>query len=95
MSHGRKKRSTPTTEGQTEETLSAIIRVLAKGEEEELQSSNQTSHSVHHLGDLVCMSETWFVSSVVSVSVLCLLLSALIVVWGCHSLNTAKSKLPM
>ncbi|EYC15111.1 hypothetical protein Aduo_011565 [Ancylostoma duodenale] len=95
MSHGRKKRSTPTTEGQTEETLSAIIRVLAKGEEEELQSSNQTSHSVHHLGDLVCMSETWFVSSVVSVSVLCLLFSALIVVWGCHSLNTAKSKLPM
>ncbi|VDM84162.1 unnamed protein product, partial [Strongylus vulgaris] len=52
MSHGRKKRSTPSTEGQTEETLSAIIRVLAKGEEEELQSSNQTVHSLHHLDDL-------------------------------------------
>ncbi|PIO58939.1 hypothetical protein TELCIR_19611 [Teladorsagia circumcincta] len=42
MSHGRKKRSTQPTEGQSEETLSAIIRVLAKGEEEELQSSNRT-----------------------------------------------------
>uniref|UniRef100_A0A914RZ36 Uncharacterized protein n=1 Tax=Parascaris equorum TaxID=6256 RepID=A0A914RZ36_PAREQ len=33
MSHGRKKRSVTTN--QTEETLSAIIRVLAKGEEED------------------------------------------------------------
>lgn len=44
MSHGRKKRSASPTEGQTEETLSAIIRVLAKGEEEELRSANQTMH---------------------------------------------------
>ncbi|PIO64851.1 PAN domain protein [Teladorsagia circumcincta] len=42
MSHGRKKRSAQPTEGQSEETLSAIIRVLAKGEEEELQASNRT-----------------------------------------------------
>lgn len=39
MSHGRKKRSADALQGESEETLSAIIRVLAKGEEDEEQES--------------------------------------------------------
>ncbi|CAD6194609.1 unnamed protein product [Caenorhabditis auriculariae] len=93
MSHGRKKRSV--SEGETEETLSAIIRVFAKGEEEAEESANRTIHRMGEFEDLVCLSEAWFVSSVVSVSVVCLLLSALIVVWGCHNINSSANKLPM
>ncbi|CAI4224501.1 unnamed protein product [Auanema sp. JU1783] len=91
MSHGRKKRSTE-EEGGTE-TLSAVLRVLAKGEEEEL-NSNSSIHSLQDMDDLVCLSETWFVSSIVSISVVCLILSALIVVWGCNSLHEKKVNLP-
>ncbi|KAK0397831.1 hypothetical protein QR680_002291 [Steinernema hermaphroditum] len=98
-SHGRKKRSV-TSENEAEETLSAIIRVLAKGEEEsevEQFYRNQTVSGFDSVdyADLVCMSEVWFVSTVVSVSLVCLMLSALIVIWGCHSLRQGNPKLPM
>uniref|UniRef100_A0A915BS32 Uncharacterized protein n=1 Tax=Parascaris univalens TaxID=6257 RepID=A0A915BS32_PARUN len=76
MSHGRKKRSVTTN--QTEETLSAIIRVLAKGEEEdELNSTTFVNGFSWEEMDLVCMSEIWFISTIVSVSLVCLMLSAL------------------
>ncbi|EFO92612.1 hypothetical protein CRE_04460 [Caenorhabditis remanei] len=44
MSHGRKKRSADVEAGETEEKLSAIIRVFAKGEEneEEMEMGNNT-----------------------------------------------------
>ncbi|MFH4978043.1 hypothetical protein AB6A40_004752 [Gnathostoma spinigerum] len=99
VSHGRRKRSVQTN--QTEETLSAIIRVLAKGEEDEEDSEEQLAgspllHSFDLAGhnDLVCMSEVWFISSIVSVSLVCLLLSAMIVIWGCSSLKNSN-KLPL
>ena len=46
---------------------------------------------------LVCMADSWFVSMVASMSMVCLMLSALIVIWGCHWLQTGQSsrKLPM
>lgn len=44
MSHGRKKRSTDELEGESkEETLSAIIRVYAKGEEN-AEAQNATAN---------------------------------------------------
>ncbi|VDM12512.1 unnamed protein product [Wuchereria bancrofti] len=93
MSHGRRKRSVDDND-QTEGTLSAIIRVLAKGENEEvLQNTTFPNNTFSEEFDLVCMSEVWFISSVVSVSVVCLILSAFIVVWGCSSLK--KEKLPL
>ncbi|MCP9266492.1 hypothetical protein DINM_022054 [Dirofilaria immitis] len=93
MSHGRRKRNVDNS-NQAEGTLSAIIRVLAKGEDEEvLQNSTFSNSAFSEEFDLVCMSEIWFISSVVSVSVVCLVLSAFIVVWGCSSLK--KEKLPL
>ncbi|KHN85518.1 hypothetical protein Tcan_13308 [Toxocara canis] len=94
MSHGRKKRSI--SSNQTEETLSAIIRVLAKGEEDDDQLNDTAflSRSSWDEMDLVCMSEAWFISSIVSVSLVCLMLSGLIVVWGCNSLKNGN-KLPL
>ncbi|KAH7729337.1 PAN domain-containing protein [Aphelenchoides avenae] len=105
VSHGRKKRSVqPTSEDQTAETLSAIIRVLADGEldeEADLLHKNGSllsgsTRRTEFLDDdtLVCMSDAWFVSMVVSMSLVCLMLSGLIVVWGCHSLR-ADPKLPV
>ncbi|KAI1732632.1 PAN domain-containing protein [Ditylenchus destructor] len=111
VSHGRKKRSIQSVdeEQQTAETLSAIIRVLAEGEEEaEVErfynshnSSNayNNANSINHdmiedVSELVCMADAWFVSMVVSMSMVCLFLSALIVIWGCQSLRV-DSKLPM
>ncbi|TMS37402.1 hypothetical protein L596_004339 [Steinernema carpocapsae] len=94
-SHGRKKRSVD-DDTQSEETLSAIIRVLAKGEEDaEVEQFYRnmtvpTGFDANNYSDLVCMSEVWFVSTVVSVSLVCLMLSALIVIWGCHSLRQAS-----
>lgn len=94
MSHGRKKRST--NDGETEETLSTIIRVFAKGEElEESEFAVNNTVQRAELNDLVCLSEAWFVSSVVTSSMICLLLSALIVVWGCHSIHSKAKDLPM
>uniref|UniRef100_A0A1I7XBD1 MSP domain-containing protein n=1 Tax=Heterorhabditis bacteriophora TaxID=37862 RepID=A0A1I7XBD1_HETBA len=55
-----------------------------------LHTELHRSTDLHQVGDVVCISEMWFVSSVVSVSVFCLLLSALIIVWGCSSLNASK-----
>ncbi|OZC10778.1 PAN domain protein [Onchocerca flexuosa] len=93
MSHGRRKRNVDDS-NQTEGTLSAIIRVLAEGEDEEvLQNATFSNSAFSEEFDLVCMSETWFISSVVSVSMVCLVLSAFIVVWGCSSLK--KEKLPL
>ncbi|VDN05995.1 unnamed protein product [Thelazia callipaeda] len=95
VSNGRRKRSITSSE-QTEGTLSAIIRVLAKGEEEEeyaLHNATFANSSFSKEFDLVCMSEIWFISSVVSVSFVCLVLSAFIVIWGCNSLK--KEKLPL
>lgn len=94
ISNGRKKRSADVN--QTEETLSAIIRVLAKGETDYDDNMNETYHFSTFAEDLdlVCMSEVWFVSSIVSVSLVCLILSALIVIWGCSSLNK-NIKLPL
>ncbi|CAG9536967.1 unnamed protein product [Cercopithifilaria johnstoni] len=93
MSHGRRKRSVDDSD-QTEGTLSAIIRVLAKGEDEEvLQNTTFWNNAFSEEFDLVCMSEVWFISSIVSVSMVCLVLSAFIVVWGCSSLK--KEKLPL
>uniref|UniRef100_A0A0N5A0H4 PAN domain protein n=1 Tax=Parastrongyloides trichosuri TaxID=131310 RepID=A0A0N5A0H4_PARTI len=103
-SHGRKKRSVVDYKNSTTsaETLSAIIRVLAAGEEEleveefyrndsNFKYDSEENISAHNL---FCMSEMWFVSGIVSMSMICLLLSVLIVIWGCHSLNQS-SKLPM
>ncbi|GMT23399.1 hypothetical protein PFISCL1PPCAC_14696 [Pristionchus fissidentatus] len=95
-SHGRKKRSTsPLPEGDTQETLSAVIRVLAEGEDSSdlslsLSPSNHSLSPSSLSHQLVCMSEAWFISSVVSLSLLCLLLSSLIVVWGLHSMASPK-----
>ncbi len=41
-SHGRRKRSVRTQEDEVRETLSAVIRVLARGEEDEMWNSNHT-----------------------------------------------------
>jgi hypothetical protein len=105
VSHGRRKRSVQSVaDEQTAETLSAIIRVLAEGEEDEEADSLHTNGTLGmginrpvatiHDDTLVCMSDAWFVSMVVSMSLVCLMLSGLIVVWGCHSLRT-ESKLPV
>ncbi|CEF59904.1 No mechanoreceptor potential A [Strongyloides ratti] len=103
-SHGRKKRSVIDYNNSTTsaETLSAIIRVLAAGEEElEVEEFYRNDTNFKYDSDenisahnLFCMSEMWFVSGIVSMSMICLLLSVLIVIWGCHSLNQS-SKLPM
>jgi hypothetical protein len=109
ISHGRRKRSLLEVEQseQTAETLSAIIRVLAEGEEESEAEKfyNNTSGFVNRnvqqreeqrieLDSLVCMADEWFVSMVASMSLLCLMLSTLIVIWGCSSLRAAARKLP-
>uniref|UniRef100_A0A183DCT2 ZP domain-containing protein n=1 Tax=Gongylonema pulchrum TaxID=637853 RepID=A0A183DCT2_9BILA len=93
VSHGRRKRSID-EDNRTAGTLSAIIRVLTRDEEEEALQNTTFSHSafLDEL-DLVCMSEVWFISAVVSVSIVCLVLSAFIVAWGCSSLK--KEKLPL
>uniref|UniRef100_A0A1I7U2M6 PAN domain protein n=1 Tax=Caenorhabditis tropicalis TaxID=1561998 RepID=A0A1I7U2M6_9PELO len=94
MSHGRKKRSADLEAGETEEKLSAIIRVFAKGEdEEEMEMGNNTMmNSLADSTDLLCISEPFFVSSVVSLSVICFALSAIIAIWGCHSLHAKPTK---
>ncbi|CAI2352398.1 unnamed protein product [Caenorhabditis sp. 36 PRJEB53466] len=94
MSHGRKKRSSNPEAGETEERLSAIIRVFAKGEDEEENTfgKNTTFNGLQENSETVCVGETWFVGSVVTVSVICLFLSTLIVVWGCHNINTTSTK---
>uniref|UniRef100_A0A7E4V2B5 PAN domain protein n=1 Tax=Panagrellus redivivus TaxID=6233 RepID=A0A7E4V2B5_PANRE len=101
VSHGRRKRDViDSSEQQTAETLSAIIRVLAAGEQEEAAlSGNATkdSYDIELTGinaDMLCLSEVWFVSMVVSMSVLCLLLSALIIVWGCASIHRNPKAMP-
>lgn len=85
-------------EGDSQETLSAVIRVLAEGEDiSDLSSLSPSNHSIpsSSLSDeLVCMSEAWFISSIVSLSLLCLLLSSLIVVWGLHSMSSVPKDLP-
>lgn len=43
---------------------------------------------------MVCMTDSWFITVVVSMSTVCLMLSALIVIWGCNSL-IVPTKLPM
>ncbi|CAO4372710.1 unnamed protein product [Caenorhabditis nigoni] len=94
MSHGRKKRSVDLEAGETEERLSAIIRVFAKGEdEEEMEMGNNTMMtSLAESTDLLCIAEPFFVSSVVSLSVLCFALSAIIAIWGCHALHAKPTK---
>uniref|UniRef100_A0A183BWQ0 ZP domain-containing protein n=1 Tax=Globodera pallida TaxID=36090 RepID=A0A183BWQ0_GLOPA len=126
MSHGRRKRSIgqllEEEQQQTAETLSAIIRVLAEGEQEEEverfynrtgnrafsykiagngnATHNRTTSSQHRRRqqqqnvqrqsispDMVCLADSLFISTVVSMSMICLMLSALIVIWGCHSLR--------
>ena len=79
-------------EGETRETLSAVIRVLAAGEEDEAiaEMFNNATRAVHS-SDVVCMSEAWFVSSIVSLSALCLLLSTLISCWVYSSHTSAKT----
>lgn len=43
---------------------------------------------------LICMANSWLISMVASMSLVCVLLSALIVTWSCQSLRNKKS-LPM
>ncbi|CAK5047169.1 unnamed protein product [Meloidogyne enterolobii] len=116
LSHGRKKRHSNTiasssNDANSEETLSAIIRVLADGEmEEEVERFyNQTLEGkiiisnksrindylpekevIDH--NLVCMADSVFLSIVASMSMICLLLSALIVIWGCYWLQTENKE---
>jgi len=100
ISHGRRKREISSdSEDQTAETLSAIIRVLAAGEEEEALSPNETHYNydfeMQGSVDTLCMPEVWFVSMVVSMSMVCLILSALIIIWGCSSIRADSKDLPM
>jgi len=100
ISHGRRKREISSdSEEQTAETLSAIIRVLAAGEEEEALSPNETHYNydleMQGSVDTLCMPEVWFVSMVVSMSMVCLILSALIIIWGCSSIRADSKDLPM
>ena len=101
VSHGRRKREVSSdSDKQTAETLSAIIRVLAAGEEEEeALSPNETRYNydfeMEGSVDTLCMPEVWFVSMVVSMSMVCLILSALIIIWGCSSIRADSKNLPM
>lgn len=105
VSHGRKKREISTDiDQQTAETLSAIIRVLAEGEEDDEESNTSSMNNKTHYEfdfetdaaiDTLCMSEVWFVSMVVSMSMVCLVLSALIIIWGCSSIRNDSKNLPM
>ncbi|KAE9549411.1 hypothetical protein FO519_007378 [Halicephalobus sp. NKZ332] len=101
VSHGRRKREImDDSEQQTAETLSAIIRVLAAGEEEEVGLSPNETHYSFDLSsetavDTLCMPEVWFVSMVVSMSMVCLILSALIIIWGCSTIRADSKNLPM
>uniref|UniRef100_A0A914Y9F7 PAN domain protein n=1 Tax=Panagrolaimus superbus TaxID=310955 RepID=A0A914Y9F7_9BILA len=101
VSHGRRKREISAAEDQTAETLSAIIRVLAKGEEEEaalLSNATKDTYDVQFSEvsmDTLCMSEVWFVSMVVTMSMVCLILSSLIIIWGCSSIRQDSKNLPM
>jgi len=76
--------------------------VLAEGEEEEEAERfyNQTSGYVNEnvnkmlhgqatddLDSLICIADAWFISMVVSMSLVCLMLSAFIVIWGCSALR--------
>ncbi|KAI6233806.1 hypothetical protein M3Y99_00871800 [Aphelenchoides fujianensis] len=89
----------------TTETLNAIIRVLAEGEEESdgdkfykngtVFASRQPVPNVYEDTSLVCMANTWLISMIASMSVVCVMLSALIVTWSCQSLRAAKKNLPM
>jgi hypothetical protein len=58
---------------------------------EELSSSLSSSTAADNL---VCIADAWFMSIVVSMSVVCLMLSAMIVIWGCDSLHGTR-KLPV
>jgi hypothetical protein len=101
VSHGRRKREISTAEDQTAETLSAIIRVLAKGEEEEAALFSNATKDAYDVQfaevsmDTLCMSEVWFVSMVVTMSMVCLILSSLIIIWGCSSIRQDSKNLPM
>jgi len=108
VSHGRRKRSILSSdpEEQTAETLSAIIRVLAEGEEESdgdkfykngttFTSSRTSVASVFEDLNVVCMNNSWLISMVASMSLVCVMLSALIVTWSCQSMRNAKKNLPM
>jgi len=110
-SHGRRKRDAQNiseNDKRTAETLSAIIRVLAEGEDDlEADDLNMKSNNTRYFTeedeeldvleaiDTICLSDTMFVSTVVGMSVVCLILSAMIVIWGCQSLNAEKKQLPM
>ena len=76
--------------------------MLAEGEEEEEAERfyNQTSGYVNEnvnkmlhgqatddLDSLICIADAWFISMVVSMSLVCLMLSAFIVIWGCSALR--------
>ncbi|KAI6188975.1 hypothetical protein M3Y98_00412300 [Aphelenchoides besseyi] len=110
VSHGRRKRSVLSAadgieEPSAAETLSAIIRVLAEGEEESdgdkfykngtVFASRKSVPSIHEDTSLVCMANTWLISMIASMSIVCVMLSALIVTWSCQSLRSTKKNLPM
>ncbi|VDN55665.1 unnamed protein product [Dracunculus medinensis] len=91
MSHGRRKRNIDND--QIEEAISAIIRVLADGEEKEEGISLMDNSTTTEI-DLICISEVWFVSSVVLISAVCLALSMLIIIYGCQTVKS-RHKLPL
>ncbi|CAD5219322.1 unnamed protein product [Bursaphelenchus okinawaensis] len=107
ISHGRKKRSILAMEEAeaSKETLSAIIRVLAEGEDEldgdkfykngTIFAQRAPTPSVYEANEMVCMNNTWLVSMIASMSLVCVMLSGLIVTWSCQSMKSAKKDLPM
>uniref|UniRef100_A0A1I7RHH1 PAN domain protein n=1 Tax=Bursaphelenchus xylophilus TaxID=6326 RepID=A0A1I7RHH1_BURXY len=107
ISHGRKKRSIlamDETEG-SKETLSAIIRVLAEGEEEidgdkfykngTVFAQRSPVPSVYEANEMVCMNNTWLVSLIATMSLVCVMLSGLIVTWSCEAMKIKSKDLPM
>lgn len=45
--------------------------------------------------DMVCMANTWLVSLIASLSLVCVMLSGLIVTWSCQSMRQPRKSLPM
>jgi len=106
QSYGRKKRSVNNNDvsekddENTEETLSAIIRVLAAGEEPDELEPPKAEHRSENIvqvearipEEMMCIAESSFIAIIVTVSLLCVLFSGIIVAWGCARLRANASK---